>query len=233
MGATNVLPPPLDVAASNGHPLELWVLVNGEIVQCKGTFLAPHDSARPCVSASLPDDFVGIVRNGAAVRGFFTDNQGQVHTFLTSIHEWRSYRDRPSAAKVVLETPTAVAPCQRRRGHRRPTRALSVSLAITIRGETDLVEGRLIDASPTGLAVRTVRAARNWFAEGTHLDVEVELRGRNEPVSFAVTVSRVEREALHYLYGLRVNNAAERRALGEVLEELLDPGVVDPESSAD
>lgn len=227
MGTTNVLPPPLDVAACNGHPLELWVLVNGEIIQCKANFLSPGDDARPTVSASLPEDFVGIVRNGAAVRGFFTDGQGQVHTFLTSIREWRSYRDRPSSAKVVLETPTAVAPCQRRRGHRRPARPLAVSLTITIRGETELVEGRLVDVSPTGMAVRTVRAARNWFAEGTQLDIEVPLHGKSDPARLGVTVARVEREALHYLYGLRVNNAAERRSLQEILEELLDPSFFD------
>ena len=221
MGATHVLPPPLDIACHQGHPLELWVLVNGEIVQCAGTFMRTDKPGRPLVSATLPDDFVGIVRNGAAVRGFFTDDSGQVHTFLTSIHDWQAYTDRPSAAKVVLEAPTAVAPCQRRRGMRQATKPVPVSLLVTIRGESEAVAGRLIDVSPTGFAVRVVRAARNWFAEGTLLDVEVSLAERQTPVSLAVTVARVEREALHYRYGLRVNNAAERRALQDILDELL------------
>lgn len=221
MGATHVLPPPLDVACHQGHPLELWVLVNGEIVQCTGSFMRTDKPGRPLVNATLPEDFAGIVRNGAAVRGFFTDEGGQVHTFLTSIHEWQAYSDRPSAAKVVLEAPTAVAPCQRRRGLRQATKPIPVALLVTIRGESESVTGRLVDVSPTGLAVRVVRAARNWFAEGTLLDLEVNLAGRPDPVSLAVTVSRVEREALHYLYGVRVNNAAERRALQDILQELL------------
>jgi hypothetical protein len=131
-----------------------------------------------------------------------------------------AYSDRPSAAKVVLEAPTAVAPCQRRRGMRQATKPVPVSLLVTIRGEADGVSGRLVDVSPTGFAVRVVRAARNWFAEGTLLDVEVDL-GNGTPISLAVTVSRVEREALHYLYGLRVNNAAERRALQDIMDQLL------------
>ncbi len=220
MGATHVLPPPLDLACHHGHPLELWVLVNGEIVQCAGSFMRTDSSGRPQVSATLPDDFVGIVRNGAAVRGFFTDDGGQVHTFLTSIHDWQAYSDRPSAAKVVLEAPTAVAPCQRRRGMRQPTKPVPVNLMVSIRGESESAQGRIVDVSPTGFAVRVVRAARNWFAEGTLLNVEVDL-GRGEPPTLAVTVARVQREALHYLYGLRVNNAAERRALQDILDELL------------
>jgi hypothetical protein len=221
MGAVHVLPPPLDIACHHGHPLELWVLVNGEIVQCSGTFMRTDDGGRPQVTATLPEDFVGIVRNGAAVRGFFTNDGGQVHTFLTSIHDWRSYRDRPSAAKVVLESPSAVAPCQRRRGLRQPTKPIYVSLMVTIRGKSEGVEGRLVDVSPTGFAVRVVRAARNWYAEGTLLEVEVKLASQPEPATLAVTVSRVQRESLHYLYGLRVNNAAERRALQDILDELL------------
>jgi hypothetical protein len=220
MGATHVLPPPLDTACHHGHPLELWVLVNGEIVQCTGTFMRTDSFGRPQVSATLPDDFVGIVRNGAAVRGFFTDEGGQVHTFLTSINDWQAYSDRPSAAKVILEAPTAVAPCQRRRGLRQPTKPVPVSLLVNIRGESEAASGRIVDVSPTGLAVRVVRAARNWFSEGTVLSVEVDM-GKGEPATLAVTVARVEREALHYLYGLRVNNAAERRALQDILDELL------------
>ncbi len=220
MGATHVLPPPLDTACHHGHPLELWVLVNGEIVQCTGTFMRTDSHGRPQVSSTLPDDFVGIVRNGAAVRGFFTDDSGQVHTFLTSIHDWLAYSDRPSAAKVVLEAPTAVAPCQRRRGMRQATKPVRVNLMVNIRGESESASGRIVDVSPTGFAVRVVRAARNWFAEGTLLSVEVEL-GKGEPVTLAVTVARVEREALHYLYGLRVNNAAERRALQDIIDDLL------------
>ncbi|MDG2148310.1 MAG: PilZ domain-containing protein [Planctomycetota bacterium] len=220
MGATHVLPPPLDAACSHGHPLELWILVNGEIVQCAGSFMRTDNFGRPQVSATLPEDFTGSVRNGAAVRGFFTDDSGQVHTFLTSINDWQAYSDRPSAAKVVLETPTAVAPCQRRRGLRQPTKPIPVSLMVNIRGESEAATGRIVDVSPTGFAVRVVRAARNWFAEGTLLSVELDV-GDGELTSLAVTVARVEREALHYLYGLRVNNSAERRALQDILDELL------------
>ena len=175
---------------------------------------------RPRVSATLPEDFSGNGRNGAAVRGFFTDDSGQVHTFLTSINDWQAYSDRPSAARVILETPTAVAPCQRRRGLRQPTKPIPVNLMVNIRGESEAATGRIVDVSPTGFAVRVVRAARNWFAEGTLLSVELDL-GDGELTSLAVTVARVEREALHYLYGLRVNNSAERRALQDILDELL------------
>lgn len=175
---------------------------------------------RPQVSATLPDDFAGAVRNGAAVRGFFTDDSGQVHTFLTSINDWQAYSDRPTAAKVILEAPTAVAPCQRRRGLRQLTKPIPVSLMVNIRGKAESATARIVDVSPTGFAVRVVRAARNWFSEGTLLSVELDM-GDDELTSLAVTVARVEREALHYLYGLRVNNSAERRALQDILDELL------------
>lgn len=221
MGATNVLPPPLDSACAQGHPLELWVLVNGEIVQCQAAFMRTDDTGRPLVNATLPDDFGGTVRNGAAVRGFFTDAHGQVHTFLTSIKQWQPYRDRISAAKAILEPPSAVAPCQRRRGARQRTRNLEVSLGVTIRGELLSADGRLVDVSATGLGVRTVRAAQNWFAQGTLLDLEIPLPSRGDKAHLAVTVARVQKESLHYLYGLRLNNAGERKALQEVLEELL------------
>ena len=221
MGSTHVLPPPLDAAATEGHTLELWILVNGSIVQATGTFMKSDGEGRPRVSADLPDDFVGVVRHGSAVRGFFTDPRGQVHTFLTSIREWQPFRDRASSAQVVLETPTAVAPCQRRRGLRQPALPLAVELSVSIRGERSAVDGRLVDASPTGIAVRVVRSARNWFAEGTVIEARVHLQNHDDPVRLAVTVARVERQALHFLYGLRVNNALERRALGDMLEQLL------------
>lgn len=221
MGSSPVLPPPLDAAATEGHTLELWILVNGSIVQASGTFMSSDHSGRPRVTADLPDDFVGVVRHGSAVRGFFTDPCGQVHTFLTSIREWQPFRDRSSSAQVVLESPTAVAPCQRRRGLRQPALPLAVELSVSIRGERCSVDGRLVDASPTGLAVRVVRSARNWFAEGTVIEARVHLDGHPDPVRLAVTVARVERQALHFLFGLRVNNALERRALGDILEQLL------------
>lgn len=221
MGSTHVLPPPLDVAANQGHTLELWILVNGSIVQSNGTFMSSDDMGRPRVTANLPADFTGVVRHGSAVRGFFSDAAGQVHTFLTSIREWQPFLDQPSAGQVVLETPTAVAPCQRRRGLRRPTLPLSVELSVSIRGERTAVDGRLVDASPTGIGVRVVRSARNWFAEGTVLEASVHINDRAEPVHLVVTVARVEQQALHYLYGLRINNALERRALGEILEQLI------------
>ena len=148
MGTTHVLPPPLDTACQHGHPLELWVLVNGEIIQCAGTFMRTDNFGRPQVSATLPDDFSGAVRNGAAVRGFFTDDSGQVHTFLTSINDWQAYSDRPTAARVVLEAPPAVAPCQRRRGLRQPTKPIPVNLMVNIRGEAESATGRIVDVSP-------------------------------------------------------------------------------------
>lgn len=221
MGSIHVLPPPLDAAANEGHTLELWILVNGSIVQSTGVFMSSDEAGRPRVTADLPDDFVGVVRHGSAVRGFFTDPAGQVHTFLTSIREWHPFQDRPSSAKVVLESPTAVAPCQRRRGMRQPTLPLSVELSVSIRGERTAVDGRLVDASPTGIGVRVVRSARNWFAEGTVIEATVHMSDKPEPVSLAVTVARVERQALHFLYGLRINNALERRALGDILKQLL------------
>lgn len=221
MGTTNVLPPPLDVACNHGHPLELWILVNGEIVQCGGSFMKPDETGRPQVSAHLPEEFTGVVRGGAAVRGFFTDVGGQVHTFLTSIHAWRPYKDHRTSARAVLETPSAVAPCQRRRGHRQAARPLDVTIAVKIRGDAEEVGGRLVDVSPTGLGVRVVRSARNWHPIGTLCDVSIKLKTRDEPVTLAVTLARATPEALHYLYGMRVNNAAERRTLHEVLDELL------------
>ena len=98
---------------------------------------------------------------------------------------------------------------------------MEVTLAVTIRGQTESVTGRLVDVSPAGLGVRVVRAQRNWFNVGTLLDLDVTLRDRSTPVQLAVTLARVEEQALHWLYGLRVNNAAERRVLHEILDELL------------
>lgn len=222
MGATHVLPPPLAAACSGGHPVELWILVNGEIVQCSGSFLRTDERGRPQLSASLPDGFVGIMRTGAAVRGFFLDVQSAVHTFLTSIHDWSPYRDRPSAARVVLEAPSLVAPCERRRGERRRVNPLVSRLAVTIRGERLVVDGRLVDLSASGLGVRAVRTSRSWFAEGTRLEVEVDLPGRTDPVRLAATVARVGREAHNFLYGLRMDGgAAGRKSLAELQDALM------------
>ena len=222
MGATHVLPPPLAAACNGGHPVELWILVNGEIVQCSGGFLPADERGRPQLSANLPEGFVGIMRTGAAVRGFFTDPDGAVHTFLTSIHDWAPYKDRPSAARVLLEAPSLVAPCQRRRGERRAARDLVVRMSVNIRGERQTSRGRLVDISPSGLGVRAVRNNQGWFAEGTRLEVEVDLPGRAEPVRLAATVARISREALHWLHGLRVDGgAAGRKALTEILDALL------------
>jgi hypothetical protein len=161
------------------------------------------------------------MRQGAAVRGFFTDDEGAVHTFLTSIHDWVPYKDRPTAARVLLETPSLVAPCQRRRGERLFGRDCVVRLAVTIRGERSVVRGKLIDISPSGLGVRSVRTHANWFAEGTRLEVEVDVPGRSEPVRLNATVSRLAREALHHRLGLRVDGGAQgRRALSEILDRL-------------
>ena len=222
MGATHVLPPPLATACSSGHPVELWILVNGEIVQCSGAFLRTDERGRPQLSATLPDGFVGIMRTGAAVRGFFLDAESAVHTFLTSIHDWSPYRDRPSAARVVLEAPSLVAPCERRRGERRRVTPLSARLSVQIRGEHLVVKGKLVDLSASGLGVRSVRTSLSWFAEGTRLQVEVDLPGRPAPAVLAATVARIGREAHNFLYGLRVDGGAVgRKTLTEILDALV------------
>ena len=222
MGSTNVLPPPLSSACASSHPVELWILVNGEIVQCAGTFLPADERGRPQLTASLPDGFVGVMRTGAAVRGFFTDLDGSVHTFLTSIQDWAPFRDRPSSARVVLEVPSLVAPCQRRRGERRRARELAVRIAVTIRGQREVVAGRLVDASNSGLGVRAVKSHRNWFGESTRVEVEVDLPGRTTPVKLPAVVARTQGEALHWFLGLRIEgNAASRKTLTEVLDALV------------
>ncbi len=221
MGPAHLLPP-LASACSASHPVELWILVNGEIVQAAGSFLPVDERGRIQLTATLPDGFVGILRTGAAVRGFFTDPAGAVHTFLTSIHDWRPFKDRPEAARVLLESPSLVAPCQRRRGARQLVHGSAVRLSVTIRGDKDTVTGRLVDVSPSGLAVRVVKAQRNWFSEGTRLEVEVDLPHRMEPVRFHATLARVEREALHFLHGLRVDGgSAGRHALSEILSHVV------------
>jgi len=222
MGTTNTLPPPLSSACESSHPVELWILVNGEIVQCAGTFLPADEKGRPQLTAALPEGFVGVMRTGAAVRGFFTDLDGSVHTFLSSIHDWAPFRDRPSAARVVLEVPSLVAPCQRRRGDRKHLNSPVVRLAVTIRGQREVVPGRLVDASHSGLGVRTIRSHRNWFGEATRVEVEVDLPGRSEPVVLPAVVARTQGEALHWLIGLRVEGtAAARKALAAILDSVL------------
>lgn len=221
MGTTHVLPQPLASACSAGHPVELWILVNGEIIQATGSFLPADQRGRLQVTASLPDGFVGVMRTGAAVRGFFTDAFGAVHTFLTSIHDWIPYKDLPSSAQTLLQAPSLVAPCQRRRGERVPCFDLPVRLTVTIRGEREIVHGRLVDVSPSGMGVRVVRSQHNWFAEGTRVEVEVDLPDHDEPVRLAATISRVGREALNFLHGLRVDaGSAGRQALSEILDQL-------------
>lgn len=217
------LPHPLDVACSKGHPLELWVLVNGEIVQCLGSFLSTDENGRPRVSATLPERFEGKVRGGSAVRGFFTDEGGQVHTFLTSVRWWRAHDDRPLAAHVVLEAPSAVAPCQRRRGLRQPALPLKVDLSVIIRGERSSVTGRLVDVSPTGLGVRAVRAPSCWFEVGTAVSARITIDAQQAPLDLSVLVARVESHALHWFYGLRVANARQRQSLEALIERLLAP----------
>jgi hypothetical protein len=222
MGTARILPPPLSSACAENHPLELWILVNGEIVQCTGVFLPTDEQGHLQVSANLPEGFVGVMRTGAAVRGFFTDPDGAVHTFLTSIHEWVPYKDRPSAAQALLEAPSLVAPCQRRRGDRVAVRDIPVRLSVTIRGRRESVIGRLVDISPSGLAVRVVRTGRNWFPVGARLDVDVQLPDRAEPVRLTASVARVSDEALHFLLGMRVEGGGQgRRSLSEILDRLI------------
>jgi len=222
MGTTRTLPVPLAQACAGNHPLELWILVNGEIVQCEGLFLPADERGRLQLTATLPDGFVGVMRSGAAVRGFFTDPAGAVHTFLTSIQDWIPYKDRPTAARVKLEAPSLVAPCQRRRGERHAAKELVARLSVSIRGERASVGGRVVDISPSGLGVRVIRTGRNWFSEGTHVEVEIDLPGRGQPVTFPATIARVEEEALHYLHGLRVEGSSQgRRALADVIEHVL------------
>src|SRR6185369_4314917 len=108
---------------------------------------------------------------------------------LTSIHDWAPYKDRPSAARVLLEAPSRFAPCQRRRGERRSARDFVVRMSVTIRGERQTARGRLVDISPSGLGVRVVRNNSGWFAEGTRLEVEVDLPGHPEPVRLSATVA--------------------------------------------
>lgn len=221
--APTTLPPPLDVASSCGHPLELWVLVNGEIVQCIGGFLASDHEGRPRITASLPEEFVGAVKSGAAARGFFTDDRGQVHTFLTSVRRWECFADRPRSAQVTLEMPSTVSPCQRRRGLRRAALPLPVELSVVIRGEREKVTGRLVDVSPTGLGVRVVRAPSNWFSEGTSLTARIDAVDGGSELELQVLLSRVERQALHYLFGLRVATARQRKLLEASMDRLRSP----------
>ena len=218
-----VLPPPLDVATACGHPLELWILVNGEIVQCVGSFLSADHEGQPRLTASLPEQFVGDIKPGAAARGFFTDDRGQIHTFLSSVRTWVPFKDRPRTANVTLASPSTVAPCQRRRGVRRPALPLTVELSVVIRGERETVEGRLVDVSPSGLGVRVVRAPSNWFSEGTALTAWIDPADGKGEVRLSVFLARVERQALHFLFGLRVANGRQRKLLEEDMERLRSP----------
>jgi len=222
LSSTPTLPPPLDIACHGGHPLELWVLVNGEIVQCLGNFLSAGDDGRPRITAALPSSFCGQVRNGSAVRGFFTDASGQVHTFLTSVRRWQAHDDLPRSGHVVLEAPTAVAPCQRRRGLRKPALPLAVELSVTIRGERTSVTGRLVNVSPTGLGVRAVRSPSCWFAEGTAVTARMQLEDVG-PIELSAIVARVESHALHWFFGLRMANARQRQVLDALVDKLLAP----------
>lgn len=222
MDSTPAMPAALAAACSQGHPLELWVLVDGEIVQCPGLFLQPDEQGRPQLTASLPDDFVGVIRNGSAVRGFFADHAGTIHTFLTSVHRWMPFDDNPRSARIHLDAPVIVAPCQRRRSRRKGAGNLPVKLSVTIRGRRESVHGRLVDASTNGIGVRLVRTASNWFGKGTRVHVEVDLPDRDEPAAFDAVVSRASTEALHYLYGLRAADAREaRRVLREILDQVV------------
>ena len=222
MDPSPVLPAALATACNEGHPLELWVLVDGEIVQCPGLFMQPAAGGRPQLSATLPSDFVGVIRSGSAVRGFFADHHGAIHTFLTSVHRWVPYDDNPRSARILLDAPVIVAPCQRRRSRRRTAQGLTARLAVTIRNQRESVSGRLVDASSHGVGLRLVRTASNWFAKGTHVEVEVDLPDTPEPVVLECVVARVGTEALHYLYGLRLKDAqAGRAALRSVLDHLI------------
>jgi hypothetical protein len=163
-----------------------------------------------------------VIRSGSAVRGFFADNTGAIHTFLTSVHRWVPYDDNPRSARILLDAPVIVAPCQRRRSRRQAAGGLTARLAVTIRGRRETVSGRLVDASSHGVGLRLVRTASNWFAKGTHVEVEVDLPDEPEPVVLECVVARVATEALHYLYGLRLKDAqAGRAGLRHVLDRLL------------
>ncbi len=214
-----VLPAPLASACADGHPLELWVLVDGEVVQCPGAFMHTDTNGRPQLTATVPEDFVGVIRTGSAVRGFFADGDGSIHTFLTSVSRWTPFDDDPRSARIVLDSPVIVAPCQRRRGRRRNAQGLRATLSVSIRGHKESVTGRLVDASPNGVAVRLVRTAGNWFGTGTRLQVEIDLPGADAPATFAAVVSRVTTESLHYLYGLKCHDPQVGRA---VLRDVLD-----------
>ena len=222
MDSPPVLPAPLASACADGHPVELWVLVEGEIVKCPGMFMQPGSHGRPQMTASLPAGFVGVIRNGSAVRGFFADNDGAIHTFLTSVHRWLPYQDNPRSARIMLEAPVIVAPCQRRRSRRRGSEAFKVALSVTIRGHRESVQGRMVDASANGVAVRLVRTAGNWFGEGTRVNVEIELPDCSDPVILPGIITRVQTEALHYRYGIRAQDAREgRRIMRDVLDQLI------------
>ena len=209
-------------ACQDAHPVELWVLINGDVIACSGLFMQTDEEGNPQATANLPDSFVGVVRTGAAVRGFFADDDGEIHTFLTSIKDWAPFVDRPSSARVILDVPTTVAPCQRRRGKRHGVPSFPVQLGTSIRGEKQTIPGKLVNASSNGIAVRMVRNTQSWFGEGTPLDIEVNLPNEEGCLPFTGIVSRVTREALHYLYGLRVRQDAQgRHMLGQILDQLV------------
>lgn len=204
MGLAHVLPPVLDSACEQGHPVELWVLDGNQLVKCRGAFLGKDERGRPRVSLSLPDGFIGVMRGGCAVRAFFSDPAGKILTFVSSLRDWQPYRDRPTSAAAVLEAPAVVTSCQRRGDARQFLDDLPVALSIGIRGEREVVQGRIVDASAGGLGVRMLRSTFNWFGTGTAMQAELALP-TDAPLHLDVTVARIGIEGLHYFYGMRIS----------------------------
>jgi len=204
MGLAHVLPPVLASACEQGHPVELWVLDGNQLVKCRGAFVGKDERGRPRVSLALPEGFIGVLRGGCAVRAFFSDPAGRILTFVSSLRDWQPYRDRPTSAAAIVEAPAVVSSCQRRGEPRQFLDDLPVSLSVAIRGEREVVEGRIVDASSSGLGVRLLRSTFNWFGTGTAMRAELRLPVEG-PLRLDVTVARIGIEGLHYFYGLRVS----------------------------
>ena len=167
-------------ACNRCFPADLWAPLNTGTAKYSGSLLPMDESVQsPPVKVSISlEEAEGVPPSkGTEVRTFFL-NAGGIYSFKSPVLGWAGYKDVKHKGVISLGFPGQLKLAQRRNFFRVPfplKNRANIDLTVEFREEKHVVQGKIIDLSGGGIAVRCVKSPMNFYEQGTKVELNFRL----------------------------------------------------------